>query len=158
MQTRFALAFVAAASFTAGSYAQAPPSAQAETPVVKPAAELTWSDLDPVGAPGVKVASLWGRHDSGAFGAMFKLPAGFAVPLHTHTHEMKVVIVSGTYLQAPEGKKEFRLGPGSYFTQPGGTYQHTTRCAEGADCVFYVQSDGPFDLRPAPAKDLMARR
>lgn len=158
MQTRLALAFVAAISLAAGIQAQAPPQAREETPVVKPAAALKWSDLDPVGAPGVKIASLWGRHDSGAFGAMFKLPAGFATPLHTHTHEMKVVIVSGTYVQAPEGKEEFRLGPGSYLMQPGGTYRHTTRCDEGAECVFFVESDGPFDLRPAPAKDLMARR
>jgi hypothetical protein len=32
------------------------------------------------------------------------LPAGFAAPLHTHTHTMKVVFLSGTYIQAPEGK------------------------------------------------------
>jgi hypothetical protein len=56
------------------------------------------------------------------------LPAGFAAPLHTHTHDMKVVIVSGTYIQAPERKPEFRLGPGSYFMQPGGNYRHTTTC------------------------------
>ena len=65
---------------------------------------------------------------SGAFGALFKLPAGFAAPLHTHTYDMKVVILSGTYIQAPEGKPEFRLGPGSYFLQPGGNYRHTTTC------------------------------
>jgi hypothetical protein len=27
---------------------------------------------------------------------------------------MKVIFVSGTYVQAPEGKPEFRMGPGSY--------------------------------------------
>jgi hypothetical protein len=67
-------------------------------------------------------------HAKGAFGAYFKLPAGFAVPLHTHAHDMKVIFVSGTYVQAPEGKPEFRLGPGSYMMQPGGNYRHTTSC------------------------------
>ena len=116
--------------------------------VVMPAPGMKWADLDPVGAPGVKVANLWGSHATGgAFGALFKLPAGFAAPLHTHTHDIKVVIVSGTYIQVPEGKPEFRLGPGSYFMQPGGDYRHTTTCDKASDCVFFVESGGPFDLK-----------
>ncbi len=119
--------------------------------VVMPASDMKWTDLDP-GAPGVKVADLWGNHAKGAFGALFKLPAGFAAPLHTHTFEMKVVIVSGTYIQAPEGVPEFRLGAGSYFLQPGGTYRHTTTCGKTSECVFLVESEGPFDLKPVDAE------
>lgn len=125
--------------------------------VVMPASEMKWADLDPVGAPGVKVANLWGHHGKGAFGALFKLPAGFAAPLHTHTHDMKVVILSGTYIQAPAGKPEFRLGPGSYFMQPGGDYRHTTTCDKASDCVFLVETTGPFDLRPVAAGAAPAR-
>jgi len=87
----------------------------------------------------------------GAFGAFFKLPAGFAAPLHTHSHRIKLVIVSGTYIQGPEGKPEFRLGPGSYLMQPGGNYRHTTSCAQDSDCVFFVESEGGFDLKPVSA-------
>ena len=122
------------------------PKAAQSRLVVMPASDIKWTDLDP-SAPGVKVADLWGNHAKGAFGALVKLPAGFAAPLHTHTHDMKVVIVSGTYIQAPEGKPEFRLGPGSYFLQPGGNYRHTTTCDKASDCVFLVESNGPFDLK-----------
>jgi anti-sigma factor ChrR (cupin superfamily) len=108
---------------------------------------VKWTDLDPAGAPGVKIADLWGDHTTGAFGAFLKLPAGFAVPLHTHTNDMRVVFLSGTYIQAPEGKPEVRLGPGSYMMQPGGNYRHTTSCDKGADCVLFVESNGPFDLK-----------
>jgi hypothetical protein len=94
--------------------------------LVMPASDLKWTDLDP-GAPGVKVADLWGNHD------------------------MKVVIISGTYVQAPEGKPEFRLAAGSYFMQPGGSYRHTTTCDKASDCVFFVESVGPFDLKPVDA-------
>jgi anti-sigma factor ChrR (cupin superfamily) len=128
--------------------AKAAPKPAESRLVVMPASDMKWTDLDPVGAPGVKVAGLWGNHANGAFGALFKLPSGFAAPLHTHTHDMKVVIVSGTYIQAPEGKAEFRLGPGSYFMQPGGNYRHTTTCDKASDCVFLVESKGPFDLKP----------
>jgi hypothetical protein len=137
----------AAAQESGAARAKPAPKAGARQPIVKPAADLKWSDLDPAGAPGVKVADLWGDHTKGAFGAFFKLPAGFAVPLHTHTHDMKVVFVSGTYIQAPEGKPEFRLGPGSYFMQPGGNYRHTTSCDKASDCLFFVESNGPFDLK-----------
>lgn len=121
--------------------------ADVTSPIPIPAADLKWTDLDPAGAPGVKVADLWGDHTKSGFGAFFKLPAGFAAPLHTHTHAMKLITVSGTYVQAPKGKPEFRLGPGSYLMQPGGDYQHTTSCDAGADCLFFVESTGPFDLK-----------
>ena len=117
------------------------------TPIFTPADALKWTDLDPAGAPGVKVVDLWGDHAKGPFGAYLKLPAGFAVPLHTHTHAMGVVFLSGTYIQAPEGKPETRLGPGSYMLQPGGGYRHTTSCDKASDCVLFVESDGPFDLK-----------
>ena len=133
------------------------PTARAGQPVFVAAADLKWTDLDPKGAPGVKVADLWGDHTKGPFGAYFKLPAGFAVPLHRHTHTMKVAFVSGTYIQAPEGKAEVRLGPGSYMLQPGGNYRHTTSCDKASDCVLFVDGAGKFDLMlveagKAPAK------
>lgn len=123
----------------------------AVSPIPIPSADLKWIDLDPDGAPGVKVATLWGDHRSGAFGAFFRLPAGFSAPLHAHTHEMKLVIVSGTYIQEPEGKPAFRLGPGSYLMQPGGSYRHTTSCDLASECLFFVESGGAFDLQPANA-------
>jgi hypothetical protein len=125
-------------------------------PIPISAADLKWTDLDPAGAPGVKIAKLWGDPANGAFGAFFRLPAGFAAPLHTHTHPMKVVTVSGTYIQGPDGAPVFRLGPGSYLMQPGGDYRHTTSCDTASDCVFFVESNGAFDLHvvaenvPAP--------
>jgi anti-sigma factor ChrR (cupin superfamily) len=130
-------------------------AAKATSPIPIPAADLKWTDLDPVGTPGVKVADLWGDHTKGPFGAFFKLPAGFAAPLHTHTNDMKLITVSGTYVQAPKGKPAFRLGPGSFLMQPGGNYQHTTSCDAGSDCLFFVESTGAFDLKmvaPAPPK------
>lgn len=124
----------------------------AASPIALPAADLKWIELDPTGAPGVKVADLWGDHRTGPFGAIFRLPPGFSAPLHTHTHAMKLVILSGTYIQGPEGRPEFRLGPSSYLMQPGGTYRHTTSCDPAAECIFFVESDGAFDLQPATAE------
>jgi anti-sigma factor ChrR (cupin superfamily) len=153
---RFALATVLFAPGFEGAKAENPTTA-ADRLVVMPSGDLKWADLDPTGAPGVKIVDLWGDHTKGAFGALLKLPAGFAVPLHTHTHDIKVVIVSGTYIQVPDGRPEFRIGPGSYFMQPGGNYRHTTACDTTSECVFFAESSGSFDLKvvdagKAPAK------
>lgn len=121
----------------------------ATAPVFKPAADLKWTDLDPAGAPGVKIADVWGDHTKGPFGAFFKFPAGFSAPLHTHTNTMKMVVISGTFIQDPEGKPEVRLGPGSYLIQPGGSYRHTTACDKASDCLFFAEGSGKFDLIPA---------
>ena len=142
---------LALCGFAARTQAAEVPAASAPVPV--PAADLLWSDLDPTGAPGVEIATLWGDHRKGAFGAFLKLPAGFATPLHTHTHDMKLVIVSGTYVQSPDGGPAFRLGPGSYLMQPGGDYRHTTSCDEASECLFFFESDGAFDLHPAAAAE-----
>jgi anti-sigma factor ChrR (cupin superfamily) len=156
MNTKHVLTLVIAfavpvATLAQGSGKATAPKAAESRLVVMPAGDIKWTDLGP-GAPGVKVADLWGNRAKGAFGALFKLPAGFAAPLHTHTHDMKVVILSGTYVQAPDGKPEFRLGPGSYFFQPGGNYRHTTTCDKASDCVFLVESNGPFDLKAVSAQ------
>ncbi len=127
-------------------------------PVFMPASGVKWTDLDPKGAPGVQIADLWGDHTKGAFGAFVKLPAGFAAPLHTHTHVMKVVFVSGTYIQVPDGKTAVRLAPGSYMHQPGANYRHTTSCDKGSDCVFFMESDGAFDLIPVTGGSVPAKK
>lgn len=158
MSARLVLAFSIPLFLSAPVLAQSPgeakaqakakaPKAAASQPVFLTATDLKWTDLDPKGAPGVKIVDLWGDHAKGAYGAYIKLPAGFAVPLHTHTHAMKVIFVSGTYIQAPDGKPEVRLGPGSYMMQPGGNYRHTTTCDKASDCVLFVESRGAFDLK-----------
>ena len=147
MKARNVLAFVVSFVMAAAVMAQGGKSAAKAEPVIMPAADLNWTDLDPAGAPGVKIADLWGNHATGAFGSFIKFPAGFATPLHTHTHDFNVVIVSGTFIQGREGKPEFRLGPGSYLMQPGGNYRHTTSCDQASDCVVFVESKGAFDLK-----------
>jgi anti-sigma factor ChrR (cupin superfamily) len=163
MRSRKVLAFAASvvlAASTAAVRAQdtAATAGAAASPVFLNAGDLKWVDLDPKGAPGVKIADVRGDHTAGAFSAFLKLPAGFAVPLHTHTHEMRAVFLSGTYLQAPEGKPEVRLPPGSYMVQPGGNYRHTTGCDKASECVLFFESDGPFDLHVVPEATAPAKK
>jgi quercetin dioxygenase-like cupin family protein len=160
MRTRtilaFAVSFVLATVFLAQASGEAKktsaPKTGASGAVIVPAADLKWTDLDPAGAPGVKSADVWGDHTKGAYGGFTKFPAGFTTPLHTHTHAIKIAVVSGTFIHTPEGKPEVRLGPGSYLMQPGGNYRHATSCDKASECLFFIQSNGKFDLIPVEAK------
>lgn len=153
MRARHVLAF--AASFTlataflaqdSGAAKAAEVKAGASTPVFMPPGNVPWTDLDPVGAPGIKIADLWGDHTKSAYGAFLKFPAGFMSPLHTHTSAIRAIVLSGTYTQTPEGKPEVRLGPGSYMLQPGGSYKHISGCDKASECLLFIESDGMFDL------------
>ena len=152
----FVLATAVLAQGSGEAKAKSAPKAGASKAVIMPADDLKWQDA--AGAPpGVKEVRLWGDPTKGAYGALQKFPAGFAAPLHTHTHAMRVVIVSGTFVHGPEGKPEVRLGPGSYLMQPGGNYRHTTSCDKASECVFFLEQKGSFDIKmveegKAPAK------
>jgi len=154
----FVLAAAVLAQGSGEAKAKKAPKAGASEPVFMPAGDLKWTDLDPKGAPGVKIADVWGNHAKGAWGAFIKFPAGFAAPLHTHTNAFKIVVLSGTFIQGPEGKPEVRLGPGSYLNQPGDGYRHTSACDAASECLFFAQSNGKFDLKPVQAGKAPAKK
>jgi anti-sigma factor ChrR (cupin superfamily) len=100
------------------------------------------------GDSNVKVAVVWGDMNKGPHGAFHKFPAGWASPLHTHSSDMKLVVVSGTLIQATEGGAELKLPAGSYSHQPHAV-KHVTKCDAGSECVVFVVASGKFDLIPA---------
>jgi anti-sigma factor ChrR (cupin superfamily) len=145
------LATAVAAQEPAAATAKSAPKAKAGAPIFLPPGELAWGDLDPKGAPGVKIVDVWGSHARGAYGAFLRFPAGFLAPLHTHTSAIKIVVLSGTYIQTPEGKPEHRMAPGSYVFQPGGNYKHISACDKASECLLFIESSGKFDLKPVAA-------
>ena len=118
-------------------------------PVVWPAADIQWVDNPAIA--GAKVAVLWGHPKVGRYGALKKLPAGGAMPLHTHTHDQHVVVLSGSIVLALEGSAPKELGPGSYAFIPGG-HKHTADCKAGADCVYLEEQPGLSDIKFAAKK------
>ena len=145
------LAAAALAQDSKAGQAKAAPKASAPGPVVWPVGDLKWTDVE--GAPpGVKGATLFGDPANRPFGALQKFPAGFSAPLHTHSADLRIVVVSGTVIHGPEGKPEVRLPAGSYLYLPS-TYRHTTACDKASECVFFIEGDRKFDVKPVePAK------
>jgi quercetin dioxygenase-like cupin family protein len=100
-------------------------------------------------AEGVKVAKLWGDYmKGGPYGMLVKFKAGHMNPLHSHPHDLRTVILSGTWVFQPEGGKEQQIGPGSFIRQAGAK-NHVSGCTKDEDCVFMVTSSDKFGLVPA---------
>jgi quercetin dioxygenase-like cupin family protein len=108
--------------------------------VVMPAGQMQFKEI----VPGATRAVLWGDPDKGAHAAVTRFTKGLKVALHTHTHDFRIVVISGTFVY-DSGSGEKRLGPGSYLRQPGGV-PHVSGAGNNAECVFFLESDGAFDL------------
>lgn len=111
--------------------------------VVIPAGQMQFKDA----VPGVIKAVLWGDPAKGAYATITKFAKGTKNALHTHSHNIKVVVISGTFVY-DSGSGEKRLGAGSYLFEPAGM-RHTSGAGLDGECVFFEESDGAFDLKPA---------
>ena len=111
-------------------------------------ADLKWV-ANPLNAD-VTMAVLWGDPMKGAHGAFHKFKAGFDAGVHSHSSDMKIVVVSGTVIAGAAGGPEKKLPAGSYEYQPHGV-KHVTKCDPASECVIFVMASGKFDLIPADA-------
>ena len=118
-------------------------------PITMAKDQLTW--VANSAAPGVMTATAWGDPEKGAHGAFHKFPAGFTAPLHTHSANSRIVVISGTMAMAGEDGKEMKFPAGSFYTQPN-TFKHVTKCLAGSECVVYLEADGKWDMKPAEGK------
>ena len=116
--------------------------------VLTPASDLKWMDVE--GFPGLKMAAVQGDPSKGANHHMIKLPGGFAAPLHHHSPDHYVTVVSGTLVLTVDGK-ETKLPQGSYFSFMG-MKPHMTKCDAGPDCMLFVDSRGKWDVVPEEMK------
>src|SRR5688500_14203465 len=100
----FVLSMISSAAFAANKAANAM--------VVVPQ-DIKWTEVP--GFPGVSTSTIEGDATKGAHHAFMKFAPGFSAPLHHHTADHFVTVVSGTLILTVDGK-EHRLPPGSYFS------------------------------------------
>ena len=99
---------------------------------------------NPAGTPAcLQSAVLSGDPSKGGSVMFIKLPATCAVPLHWHTANEQLLMVSGTGNVAPHPGKPQTLQRGAYAFMPS-KHHHAFSCA--AACTFYLTSDGAFDI------------
>jgi uncharacterized RmlC-like cupin family protein len=108
---------------------------------------VRWREMS-AKAPGVMIAEISGESSKGAWSGFVRFPAGSKSGLHTHSSEMQIVIVRGTWRYGPTSETERSFGPGSYILIPAGL-PHTNSQPE--EVLMFIQQSGKFDNLPAVA-------
>jgi quercetin dioxygenase-like cupin family protein len=128
---------IAAAVFSAAFVVAGEPSKT----VVLPAPELQWKVVNDAG---VAVAPVAGDMEKGACRFFLKYPAGLVTPMHHHTANHHVTLISGS-ITLTVGGKEYRLGPGAYFMLADRAV-HTARVEGNEDAVFFIDAEAAWDV------------
>jgi mannose-6-phosphate isomerase-like protein (cupin superfamily) len=118
-------------------------AAQGQKTVHVDSAQATYKEL----APGASASLLWGDMDKGPYGAFTKFVPGASFPLHTHSSEIRIVVLKGAYVYKPEKGQEVRVTVGQFLSIPGGD-RHVSGADAKEGAVFYQASPGKFDLNP----------
>ena len=111
--------------------------------------EMKWDDLG-----GPKMANITGDYKKGPYGGLFKIPAGFTSPMHTHSGDYEAIQIMGTsthWGEGEDGKAAKKMTPGSHWKVPA-KMPHISACAPGADCVLYIWQKTKFDYKEAAPK------
>src|SRR4029453_12928792 len=108
--------------------------------------DLKWTELPE--RKGMQFAVLSGDPKTGPYTQIRKVPAGTDNPLHSHSAEIKNVIISGVWYTGANTASAKDFGPGSLVIMPGG-WVHVSGCRSGSDCVFCQEGKGNFDFKPA---------
>ena len=136
-----ALAFVCfSTSMLAQEGGQKPES---KAPCMVSFADLKWVELPE--RKGMQFAVLTGDPK---IGQIRKVPAGADNPLHSHSSEIKNVIISGVWYTGKDAASAKDFGPGSVVMMPA-DWVHVSGCRSGSDCVFYQEGKGKFDFKPS---------
>lgn len=127
---------LAAALFAAASLL----AAESGKSVVLAKADLKWKAM----GNGIAAAPVSGDMDKGPSRFFLKYPAGLVTPLHHHTANHHVTVISGS-LTLTVGGREHRLGPGAYFML-GDKAAHIAKVEGGEDAVMFIQAEAPWDV------------
>jgi len=125
-------AFCSAASVLAGETGKS---------VVLAKADLKWKSM---GDSGIAAAPVSGDMEKGPCRFFLKYPVGLVTPLHLHSSDHYVTVISGT-ITLTVGGKEHRLAPGSYFMLADRA-PHIAKVEGTEEAVFFIQADGPWDV------------
>lgn len=116
------------------------------TPMMVSFTDLKWTELPE--RKGMQFSVLSGDPKTAEYTQIRKVPAGTDNPLHSHSNELKNVIIRGVWYTGADAASAKDFGPGSVVVMPG-NWVHVSGCRAGSDCVFYQEGKGKFDFVPA---------
>lgn len=103
-------------------------------------ADLKWKAM----GNGIASAPVSGDMEKGPCRFYLKYPAGLVTPLHHHTANHHVTLISGS-ITLTVGGKEHRLGPGAYFMLADRA-PHIAKVEGSEEAVFFIQAEAAWDV------------
>ena len=100
--------------------------------------------------PGVSKCLLWGDDQTGPYGAFTRFEPGHKNALHTHSSEIRVVVLEGAYIMGTDAGEK-RVEAQEFVVVPAGM-AHTSAGDASKGCLFYEESPGKFDLKMVEKK------
>lgn len=137
MKKYYTLIAVIAAAFFPAAFLSA---ADAGKSIVVSTADLKWKAM----GNGIEAAPVSGDMEKGASRFFLKYPVGLVTPMHHHTANHHVTVVSGSITLTVSGKNH-RLGPGSYFMLSDRA-PHVAKVEGNEPAVFFIQAEAPWDV------------
>ena len=113
------------------------------TPMMVSLGDLKWTELPE--RPGMQFSVLSGDPKMGEYTQIRKVPGGTDNPPHSHSSELKNVVISGVWYTGIDAASAKDFGPGSVVMMPA-KWVHVSGCRPGAECVFYQEGKGKFDF------------
>ncbi len=117
----------------------------------RPLDEQHWFAVDPNNPDSPTMAVLWGDPMSGPFGALLKVPAGFESPMHRHSNDERVVVLTGRSVHWTDSESREDapvMAAGDFMTMSAST-NHVSAATDDEDCLEFITMDGPFDFELA---------
>lgn len=114
-------------------------------------ADLAWWSVDPTIPNSPQMGALWSDPTSGPYGALMRVPAGFESPMHRHSRNERVIMISGTSIhwtedESHDGAPETTAGDSMVMPAE---INHVSAAAPGEDCIEFISQDRPFDFTMA---------
>jgi uncharacterized RmlC-like cupin family protein len=123
---------------------QAAGRGQTPQAVTVTADSLAWQEMSAKGS-GVMIATVSGDYTQGAWAGFVRFPAGSKSGVHTHSSDLKIVVVSGTFHYGSTPDTERNYSAGSYVFIPA-NLPHSNSQPQGA--LLYAEQPGKFDNKP----------
>lgn len=126
----------------------------AQAPAQEPAmarsagdAQLAWGPCPAFMPAGCRLTVLHGDPAKANADVFLELPAGAAIPEHTHTSAERMVLVAGELSVSYQGQAKVVLKPGMYAYGPA-KLPHSATCTGNAACVLFIAFESPVDALP----------
>ena len=108
---------------------------------------LQWGACPEFIPKGCEIAILKGDPAKNNLDIFFKVPGDFHIPLHKHTSQERMVLVSGTLDVTYDNHEKATIQVGEYAFGPA-QLPHAAYCHKGNDCVLYIGFVAPLDAMP----------